>query len=164
VPTCRSSAIGKPDRLGSALLVGQHAFANCAPPPDVPKAFLEAKAVYLAKAIDVKTERCPGDTTGRCKIEYATLQVIEAWKGAKQGDQVKVRTVLETGETSSVYQEVEEADTGKILRGAGIWLIYQYSPEPIQLDACGWSKPIEFGGANDLATLYRLKATSDKYK
>ena len=134
------------------------------PTPNVETAFQESKAVYLAVAKSIKLITQHNEKFTWVEQEVI-FEVLQTWKGNyKVGEKIKYNTVVSSGCGVSVdnydHWFQEEPFTEKLEpvypKLSGIWLIYSSEANERSLWATGRTKPLEFGGAEDLQKLYAL--------
>lgn len=147
------------------LLSSLNAFC-CSQPslPNVEAAFRESTAVYLAMAKSVKLIPRQHDKSAWMEQEVI-FEILQTWKGNyKVGEKIKFNTVVSSGCGVSVdnydhwFEEepLKEKPEPIYPKFSGVWLIYSSEVNERSLWNAGRTKPLEFGGAEDLQTLYML--------
>jgi len=159
--------IQKWSRIATVLLMlslcmpGESVACSSPPRASVEKEAESASAIFLAKLVSTKRIPVPDDESGQLFTEVATFLVLEAWKGDHSpGDTVVFQSIL-SGSGSCVVSAINDPQwiedvSGAEVKFSGIWLIYAFGQEPYGLSGTGRNTPLEYGGAEDLQTLYRL--------
>ena len=149
---------------------------NSAPgKPTISESYNSADNVYLAFAQSIETNTTRSQNGNRIIKQTVIFRVLETWKGNyKIGEELTFQTTLfdgscGVGATNEPNWLEEEPKNGKSVQKAnyprisGVWLIYENGTSKHQLNNSGRTSPLEYGGAEDLQELYKLKQQKSCY-